>query len=246
MNVLSLCIGVHVSETETRTLSGWVCGACGCRYAERIELCVRCFRSGVCIPDYRRVTDELLPPTRRTTARRLAAEDQRVFSLGPYPDIKIQRNAFVVTHGGPNSGKTTQLLRILEGLCPAVMVSAEMKAGPALAGYLRRLEIRRDDLEIIEPQSTSEIMAAARSGVRAVGIDSLTLLTLLPDDCVALARGGDIVVIGILQENKSGQAAGSNSWLHAADVIVRCDNMTWTLEKSRYQALGVTGGVLCA
>jgi predicted ATP-dependent serine protease len=237
-----------VSETtvEKTILSGFVCAACGTRYAERIQFCIRCFRTGVCIPDYRRVTGELLPAARRTTARKLAAEDQAVFSLKTYPEIKMQHDSFIAIHGGQGGGKTTLTLRTLDELHPSLFVSGEMKVGPVLSAYLRRLEIRRDDLNIIEPQSTNQILDAARDGVRAVGIDSLSVLTLLPEDCVSLARNARVIVIGILQETKAGIAAGSNAWLHAADIVIRCENLKWILEKSRYQELGVSGDILCA
>jgi predicted ATP-dependent serine protease len=182
---------------------------------------------------------------RKISAKDLAAQDQQVFCLKAYPSIKTPSNAFIVVHGGEGSGKTSDCLRIAEGYQPSAYAASEMKIGPSLAGYLRRLEIRAENLQIFDPATTDEIVEMASSGIRCLVLDSLSVLSLLPDDCTALAQGNDIIVIGILQHNKRGDAAGSNAWLHAADVVIECDSMRWVLRKSRYQAIdGIAGEVL--
>lgn len=231
---------------ETLTVSGFVCARCRTKFAERFVVCSRCWESGVCVPDYERKIDALVGVAgRRLSARALAAEDQAVMPLVAYPEIKIQQNAFVVIHGAPASGKTTMALRVAEKLLPAAFCAAEMRVGPVLSSYLRRLEIRSERLELFDASSVESIVETARSGVRCLVLDSLSVLSFLPDDVLGLSRDAGLIIVGILQHCKDGTAAGLNAWLHAADIIIKCDALNWFLEKSRYQELqNVSGGVL--
>jgi len=155
--------------------------------------------------------------------------------------------AFVVTHGSPGSGKTTQLLKAADELQPSVVLPIEMGVGPLLASMLQRIEIRSERITFQEPRSLPEIFALAETpGLKALFVDSLSVSTLQPNDARSLARANKIIVWGTLQETKSGAFRGSNEWAHAADVILAVDRMRWTLTKSRYQEIGLTGDVLCA
>ena len=154
-----MAYGEEVVQSQPLVISGYRCAGCGTRYAERVEWCLRCFRSGVCIPDFSRKTDRLVPATRRKfTARELAARDRTKFPLKSYPEIEVESDAFGIIHGGPNSGKTTMLLRMCEKATPSSFLAAEMKCGPALSEYLRRLEIRTDRMEIFDPATMDEIL----------------------------------------------------------------------------------------
>jgi predicted ATP-dependent serine protease len=241
---------IRIRECGTMTdgtlqLNGYICACCGTRLAERAGICPSCFNTSVLVPDFVRQTTLLRPGGRRVSANELAGEDQKTFALEPYSQIKVQRGAFGLVFGPPNCGKTTGGILLASGRRPSVFVSAEMGAGPALAGYLRRLEVRAPDLTIVEAQSTAEIFDAAASGIRTLVIDSLSVLTLLPDDLTAMAKGNNIVVIGLMQVTKDGAARGSNEWIHAADFIIECQSMRWRLTKSRFQeTANVAGEVL--
>ena len=209
-------------------------------------LCPCCLRSGLIFSRHHRVANEYLPKVPGVTAHDLARSMARVFGIDACPGLVLGPGAFVVVHGAPGQGKTTQALRVVDCLQPSIAVMIEMGVGPLLASMLRRLEIVSKDITFQEPRTLPEIFTLAETpGLRCLLIDSLTVSTLRPDDARSLARANNIVVWGTLQETKSGTFRGSNEWAHAADVILEVDKMQWTLRKSRYQPEGISGDV-CA
>ena len=234
------------SETEPLDAYPYVCVGCRAVLREHGGLCPSCFRSGLIFSRYRRVADEYLPTVPGVTAQELARSLSRVFTVEACPGLLLGPGAFVVTHGGPGAGKTTQLLKVADSLQPSVAVMLEMGVGPLLASMLRRLEIVTQHVTFHEPRDLPAIFELAKTPqLRCLLIDSLSVSTLRPDDARSLAGANGIVVWGTLQETKSGTFRGSNEWAHAADVILSVADMRWTLTKSRYQEIGLQGTVFC-
>ena len=225
----------------------YVCLGCRALLRENGGCCPSCFRTGLIFSRYRRVADECLPAVPGITARELTKTVNRIFGIAACPGLLLGPGAFVTSHGAPGSGKTTQLLKVADELSPAIVLTLEMGIGPLLAGMLQRLEIHSPDIEFREPRNLPEIIALAETpGLKALFIDSLTVSTLQPNDARSLARANGIVVWGALQMVKAGGTfRGSNEWAHAADVMLSVEDMRWTLTKSRYQPIGLSGGVLC-
>jgi predicted ATP-dependent serine protease len=213
---------------------------------ENSGLCPACFRSGLIFTRYKRLADEYVPRVPGVTAQTLAKSVSRLSSLSCCPGVILGPGAFVVSHGGPGHGKSTQILKVADELKPSIVLPLEMSAGPLLASMLQRLEIHSPHVVFEEPRSLPEIFALAETrGLRALFVDSLSVSTLQPADARSMARANNIVVWGTLQETKGGTFRGSNAWAHEADVILEIKDMRWTVTKSRYQAAGLSGEV-CA
>ncbi len=208
-------------------------------------MCPSCFRSGLIFSRYRRVADDYLPTIPGVSARDLAKSVARVFKLSSCTGLLLGPGAFVISHGSPGHGKSTQLLKVADELEPSVFLPLEMGIGPLLGSMLQRLEICSERITFQEPRNLPEIFALAENpNLRALFIDSLSVSTVQPNDARSLARANKLIVWGTLQETKCGTFRGSNEWAHAADVILSVENMRWTLTKSRYQPAGLKGDIL--
>jgi hypothetical protein len=233
--------------SRSERLNGRECAQCGACVVERdVTMCPRCFASGTLIAKYERVADQLVPEAAGTTAFDLARRSQSVITAPCYPGLRFGRDSLLVLIGPPGGGKTSMGLRMAEGLQPSVFAAIETGLGPALAETLRRLEIRSPNLRIEEPRSVRRLMELATQKVRCLVVDSINMTTLLPEDLVGIARGSEVVLIAICQVRKDGLPAGTNRLLHAADVLVRVENMHWQITKSRFQAGGQGEVLECA
>lgn len=223
----------------------WICAGCCAEYKERQGFCSSCFRTGIIIPNHTRVATGLVPVQAGVSAKDLAASDQTVFKLKAYPELILARNSFATMAGAPGSGKTTMSLRACEALQPSAFMALEEGIGPTLASKLRRLEIRTSRMMIEEPKSVNAVMeVVSREGLRCVVVDSGTVCSLLPEEWLSIARAKNIVVIATLQVTKEGSHAGSNRWLHDADVNLHVESLKWQLKKSRYQEANIAGEVI--
>jgi len=127
---------------------------------------------------------------------------------------------------------------------PGLVFPFETRLGPVLSDLLRRLECYHEDLLFEVPRTLGaaiELVMARRP--RVVVLDSISCTTFTADDLVSLAKASNTILLGILQNTKSGLPAGSNSFQHLADVTIRVDALRWEINKSRYQPLGVGGEV---
>lgn len=226
---------VGARKNELRYRPEWGCASCGAHLHERVDLCPSCLRPGTIVQRYQRRAERDAPRRGGMTARQLAASDLRSRPLRPY-GLRVARNSLVFVHGAAGSGKSTMALRICDEMTPSLYVATEMGLGPALADLLQRMELRSDDVRLVEPRSVGELYDEARSDdYQVVAIDSVSPTSLLPEDCLNMARGLDVIVLAIAQQTKAGSHRGSEEWAHDADVVVRVEDMAWEATKSRYQ-----------
>ena len=73
---------------------------------------------------------------------------------------------------------------------------------------------------------------------RCVVVDSVQVCSLLPEDALAIARGGKQIVIAVCQDTKDGKAAGSAQWLFLADF-----EQTSSPQLPTWQIRGSTAGL---
>ena len=230
---------------EKVQISGRVCLNCGAVYEDAsTRFCIACLRSGTIAPQFHRPADAILPTTPSISAKELLRAQHRTFRCKAYPEIVLSEDAFVLVYGLPGNGKTLFSLLFAAGMTPCAYLPLEEKIGPSLASKLGYLEIHSETLTFHEPQSVNEIVElGASNGMRCLAIDSVNVSTLQPNDCLKLARGNKIVVLGVSQVTKAGGPRGSNDWVHLADVVIQVSALKWTVTKSRFQQANVGGAV---
>jgi predicted ATP-dependent serine protease len=104
---------------------------------------------------------------------------------------------------------------------------------PVVGERLRRLEIRDADLFFELPGTLAELLAIIQArDPYTIVFDSIQACSLTPDDLLNIARSRAGVVLALMQVTKEGTAAGSNAYLHLADVNVEIESMRWRLTKS--------------
>jgi predicted ATP-dependent serine protease len=111
-----------------------------------------------------------------------------------------------------------------------------------VAGRLSRLGVKRADFHVVGQGAVDELVGLCRSaGARAAVIDSVNVSTLQPPDLRQfLESAGLAALLFVLQVTKDGRAAGSNAFLHEADVVARVAAGEVEVSKSRYQATPVS------
>jgi len=146
-------------------------------------------------------------------------------------------------YGPPGGRKTTLACLVAAQTAPIVLVSAEMAAGPALAGLLHHAGLsRRTDCSILRQADASALADAANAGA-AIILDSIQLVLLQPGDARALADAGATMVLIVAQIRKDGLFRGQSGWLHEADIALHVVDGAWTCVKSRFEAPGASGPV---
>jgi predicted ATP-dependent serine protease len=221
------------------------CHACGTNYDRHTPWCSTCASSGTVVLVGRRNAALVDFEAELTTARDLARAGWQHIDSAAYPSIRIGRGALVVLMGGPGDGKSSLASRLLDGLPGTVVyVSAEEPPGPSLAARLLRVAVKRADFLVVGRASVDQVVAICReSGAIGLAVDSVQVATWSPRDCrhllAVLPRLE--VVVAVAQVNKTGRIEGRNTLEHEADIVVECEELRWTLTKSRYQALGVAG-----
>lgn len=194
----------------------------------------------------RRPQSRLSRTPQRATARQLAMAHWTMITSAAYPSIRLLAGAFVVVYGPPGAGKSTMQVRWLDSIeGPVTLAALEEGIGPAVSERLSRLNVRRADFHLWAGGSVDDLVVELlEDKAQALGVDSLTVSQLVPDELRRVQRAGQVpLVVGTAQVTKAGLAAGSNAWIHEADVVVHVEEMKWSLEKSRYQAPSLTGEV---
>ena len=225
-----------------------VCIECGRMFTEHVGFCTFCFRSGTVIARHHRTSSRSDGIPEELGADELARSNWDHVPLSAYPDLRLGRGSMVTVHGGPGAGKSTFGLRAADSVVgDAVVIAAEMGLGPAMAEMCGRLNIRRPGVRIVARASVDYVTSLLESrrpsvlvidSVQAAGSlepqDVRHWLTVTPLQCA----------ICVQQVNKAGEPAGVNAWSHDADVCIRVDDGIWSVTKSRFQPLPVSGPVV--
>jgi len=234
-----------VEYRDTETQWRFTCDACQAHIENYVSVCPSCFQTGRIFQRFQRRASLYAPRVEGLTARQLVRTRSKTVTLAVPAGLVLAPGSFTIVTGPPAGGKTTLILKMSDQDClgPSLVYPLEMGIGPLLSDMCARLELVSEQIRFEEPQSQAEMFALARAPFHAVFIDSLTVSTLRPEDCRRMARGSNLYVVGILQETKAHQPAGSNSWIHACDVLLSVSEMKWQLEKSRYQEVALGGCV---
>lgn len=222
------------------------CIHCGSVYEERLSWCWTCMSSDTLVRLPSRPRSHLAGEPRRASARELAAAAWTMVESAAYPLLRILAGALVIIYGGPGAGKSTMGMKWLNKLEGAVLyVPLEEGLGPATSERCSRLAVRRSDFHMLSGGTVDDLAAeVARVKAKALCIDSVTVSQLLPSEVRQLLEATSLqLLIGTCQVNKAGQAAGVKGWTHEADVVLRIEDGQYELEKSRYQPLGLQGGI---
>jgi predicted ATP-dependent serine protease len=148
----------------------------------------------------------------------------------------------MLVYGPAGSGKSTWMLQFADELArhaPVLFVASEEGQANSMIEKLARMEIRSDRVFISSAITVPEMLADLDKvhGCRFLILDSLSFFPL---DAVGLSQIAEERRLGVcfsLHCTKSGQYRGPTVMGHWCDVIVRIEDGTATLEKSRFGPL---------
>lgn len=153
----------------------------------------------------------------------------------------------MITVGPPGAGKSTMATRFTDGFpCPVAYLSLEEGAGPTLGERLTRLGVKRADFHVFSGGHLDDLVAELLElKVKVLAVDSISVAQLVPEELRRLQRAAKLdVVVATQQVTKEGIGAGSNAWAHEADLVLRVEDMSWAVVKSRFEPTGGKGDVL--
>ncbi len=208
--------------------------------------CWVCMSSDCVMRLPKRPRSEMQHTPRRATARELAAAAWTMVESKPYPEVRFLSGAFALLYGGPGAGKSTMGMKLLDGIDGPVLYAAiEEGLGPAVAERCSRLAVRRADFHLVSGGNVDHLAEEVRqTQAKALCLDSVTVAQFLPREVRQLQESTKLpLLVGTAQVNKAGQVAGLKGWTHEADVVLSLDEGGFTLEKSRYQPVGIQGEV---
>lgn len=171
------------------------------------------------------------------SAAELRAHPHRFTTDNAY-GIRVGRSSLVAVYGKQGSGKSTMCAKFLDSI-PGDVLYCPVEEGirsDTVADRLEWLEIHRDGFYVADLGLIRDLDPMMDRDYRAIGIDSLNRTKLLVPDLRALSDQKGLLVMFVLQITKEGLAAGPQSTLHDADVVIRVEGMRWEIEKSRYEA----------
>lgn len=140
--------------------------------------------------------------------------------------------SLIVVYGLPGSGKSTLAVKMVEDGTwhRPLLVAGEEGLSRSVAERIGRCEGRV--LEVTDAMILPEVVEVAGDrGSDVVVLDSAGVLHVGPGEAVAMKKSG-LTVIAILQSTKDGGHAGSQAWLHDADLAVQVEAMRWKVTKS--------------
>jgi hypothetical protein len=224
-----------------------VCLACARYYDEHVSVCSFCFRLGQVVPVAQRASSPIDDLPEVASAADLAKSHWDEVRASAYPSLRLGRDAFVLVSGPEASGKSTMVARLLDSIDgPVAYVSGEMGLGPAMAGLLARLAIRRRDYHCVGRAGVSwthqflvqhRVVAGAFDSAQALALEAADVRHFLATTPLRLA-------VVISQLNKAGEPAGRRELAHEADVHIEVAEGHWRLAKSRYQDVTSVGGAV--
>jgi len=215
----------------------YACSKCGAMYREKLGMCLSCGTMYTILPVYYRPASQLCPgPVECESAQDLIRRRVSLVTSDAYPDLPIGEAGIVAWYGRPGQGKSTALLKFLDGLKgPVLFVSLEEGLGTTLISKLQWLEIHRPDFFVVQIRTIEELDAQLSSrAVVAVGIDSLSVSTLRLDDILRLRQSLRVPIMFTLHVTKTGIPAGDMAILHGVDVVIHVEGLKWSVEKTRF------------
>lgn len=224
----------------------YMCVRCSGHYHERAGFCHLCGGFNTILPVVYRHADTLWRERpEMEDASTLVKRSNQSIQSGAYPELKLGAKSLICLYGQPGAGKSTMLLKLLDGLEGYTLyLSLEEALSDTLVSKLKWLEITSDKFKVAYVRSLNELDSLLLHNIyTAIGIDSLTVSTLTIDDLKRISVNCDLIVFFTLQVTKEGLPAGSMQNLHGADIIISVNDRQWSVEKSRYTGL-LTGGVL--
>ena len=225
------------------------CLDCGASYGSTYQpCCSRCMSIGAVVRVGIRPRAAITGAAAVVSARDVAKTQVRRITSRGYEELSLPLRCIALAHGMPGAGKTTFVLRWLDGIeGPVVFWSAEMGATPAFAETLQRCAISRADFLVMAEGSLDDFAALIRARkCKAAAVDSMQRALLVGSDLRDVLNACPTLEVlwGISQMTKSGEARGPLSTAHEADVLVAVDALQWRIEKSRTQPVGLTGPVI--
>lgn len=223
----------------------FACSRCGARCGVSAHYCARCSGFNSFVPVVVGPGDGVIADTAVITAATLYKRHASFLKLGEeWREVlgRLPCSPFMLAiHGPPGSRKTTTTVKLASHLCeigagPVLVDQLEEGFGPSFVDVLRRLEVAREDLYVCSVNSLGPLVGIVReTGARVVVIDSLSVTGLSAEDLLRFVRETECSLIFVLQETKTGEARGSLSLVHAADVVLRLELAgTFSLTKSRF------------
>jgi hypothetical protein len=228
--------------------SPWHCFVCGTGFGAHLATCPWCFESGTLIRAGVRPAAAIDAELEVTNARDLAKGNWSFVTSTAYPEIRIGVGALALIVAPPGNGKSTLATRLSAGFAGSIVYqSVEECVGPSLADRLARCHVRRADFFLVGRSSVDQLaeFVRARKAVALV-IDSVQMASFTPEDLrhLLIVLPDLRVLVAVSQTNRRGDAAGRVALVHEADLVITCEDMRWTIAKSRYQPAGVSGDVL--
>jgi len=227
----------------------YFCWKCQSRYAVHQVWCNVCMDGGTVIVEPMRPSASMRTEFQSATARDLVKRQWSMVESEAYPNLLVGKGALIGVWGQPGSGKSTWATRFVDKLSGAVVyLSAEEKLGPTVAARLERCGVTRAGFHVVGQGSLDDLCEKCRViGAVALVIDSIAMTTVQPSDLRRLLESAQVaVLVYVMHATKEGQAAGSNAYLHEADVVVCVEQMVWSLDKSRYQQAAGSYSVLAS
>jgi hypothetical protein len=183
-----------------------------------------------------------------TSAAALTKASWEYIRSRAYPSLRLGFGSFVLVWGPPGGGKSTYVLRAMNGMDGAVVLhSIEESAGPTVAERLVRAEVTRSDFVIVGRSSVDTVAGIVRERKAvALAVDSFQLAAYTADELrhLLLVLPSLRCLFVVSQVNKEGQIEGRNRLLHECDIAIQCESMRWKVTRSRYQAEGEGGSIL--
>ncbi|MBM4056339.1 MAG: hypothetical protein FJ264_17040 [Planctomycetes bacterium] len=224
----------------------YFCVKCHSRYHELIEYCYVCGSFKTILAASSRYADTLFRDRLEIEdASTLTKRTNQSNCSRAYSEIKFGDKSIVCIYGKPGAGKSTMLLKLLDGIeGDTLYISLEEALSDTLVSKLKWLEITSSRFKVAYIRSLNELDEILKdNNFTAVAVDSLTVSTLSVDDLRRIAVNYNLLVFFTLQITKEGSPAGSMQNLHGADLIISVNDSRWTVEKSRYTG-NLNGGVL--
>lgn len=223
----------------------FVCFKCGATYQAPTQFCWGCMKGGFISAKWKPAASSLNQEMEVASTEDIIKRQFGSMAVPSYPGIAVGPNCLVMVHGPPGGGKSTMATMWVKGT-RAVYLSAEEGLSATLGNRVRRCNLSRNEtiMWISRCSVDGLLQVVEEFRARWLVIDSIPMTSFRPDHLRLIATNKVRGLVAVQQSTKAGDAAGSQAFLHEADVVIRVEHGKWTIEKSRFQSCGVSGPVL--